>query len=96
MSPAEVINVLKKYKTELYKKYNIKTLGIFGSYARGEENPESDIDILVEYEITPGFFKFIDLEDELSKIFNRKIDLVTKPALKELIKDDILKEVIYI
>lgn len=96
MSSNEVINALKEHKEELCKKYKIASIGIFGSYARGEEIPDSDIDVLVEYKTTPGFFVFLELEDELSKIFNKKIDLVTKPALKPLIKDQILKETVYI
>jgi len=96
MPDNEVINKLKEHKNDLFKKYNIKSMGVFGSYARGEESSDSDVDILVEYSITPDFFKFLDLEDELSEIFNKKIDLVTKPALKPLIKNKILKETLYI
>jgi uncharacterized protein len=96
MMNQEIIEKLKSKKDELSKKYNIKSIGVFGSYARGEETPESDIDILVEYDITPGFFEFLNLEDELSVLVNKKIDLVTKPALKPLIKDQILQETIYL
>lgn len=96
MPDEEIINMLKKHKKKLCKKYNIESIGIFGSYARGEENQDSDVDVLVEYKITPGFFEFLDLEDELKSIFNKKVDLVTKPALKPLIKDKIIKEVVYI
>lgn len=96
MPNQEIINKLKEHKEELCKKYNIASIGIFGSYARGEETDDSDVDILVEYDITPGFFEFLDLEDELNNIFRKKVDLVTKPALKHLIKGHILNEVVYI
>ena len=96
MPNQEIINKLKEHKEELCKKYNIVSIGVFGSYARGEATPESDVDVLVEYDVTPGFFVFLELEDELSKIFNKKIDLVTKPALKTLIKDRILRETVYV
>jgi len=93
-----IVDKLKDHKKELQEKYFIKKIGIFGSYVRGEEKADSDIDILVEFEKdrTPGFFKFLDLEDELEKLFNKKIDLVTNNALKDVIKDSILQEVFYI
>ena len=61
---------LRKHKKELSDKYSIKEIGIFGSYARDEEKPDSDIDILIEFDQgkTPGFFKFLDIEDDLEKI----------------------------
>jgi uncharacterized protein len=96
MENKELFGILKNHKEELRRKYHISKIGIFGSYARGEETAESDIDILVEYEKSPGFFEFLDLEESLEKILNKKIDLVTKPALKEIIKNEILDEVIYV
>jgi len=63
---------------------------------RDEHNKESDVDILVEFSKPVGFFKFIDLEDYLSNILKRKVDLVTNKSLKPAIKDQILKELIYV
>ena len=80
----------------LRKKYNVANIGIFGSYARGDQKRNSDIDILVEFAKPVGFFKFVDLEDYLSKILGREVDLATKSSLKSAIKKDILKEVIYV
>jgi len=93
---SQIFEILRDKKSYFQEKYNISEIGIFGSYARGEERTESDVDILVEYYKTPDFFKFLDLEDELEKLFNKPIDLVSKPALKPLIRDQILKETIYI
>lgn len=80
----------------LKEKYNIKQLGVFGSVARGENINASDLDILVEFSEPIGFFKFVELEDYLSKILGVKVDLVTKNALKSAIKEDILKDVVYV
>ncbi len=80
----------------LIKKYGAKKIAVFGSYARGEEKPKSDIDILVEFSESPDFFEFIKLEDYLEKLLGIKVDLVTRDALKPLIRQEILKEVIYI
>ncbi len=80
----------------LKDKYHVKELGVFGSVARGENTESSDIDLLVEFSEPVGFFKFIELEEYLSKLLGKKVDLVTKKALLPAIKDDILKEVIYV
>lgn len=80
----------------LKKKYNVASIGIFGSYARGDQKKNSDIDILVEFAKPVGFFKFVDLENYLSKVLGKEVDLATKSSLKAVIKKDILKEVIYV
>ncbi len=94
------LNELKKrlyaHKRELYEKYKIKKIGIFGSFVRNEQNIESDIDILVEFEVTPTLLKFINLENYLSELLGIKVDLVMKKALKPTIGKSILKEVVFI
>ena len=71
-------------------------MGVFGSFARGDQRKNSDIDILVEFSKPIGFFEFIDLENHLARALDRKVDLVTKNALKPAIKDNVLKETIYV
>ena len=88
--------VLKKNKKLLEENYKIKVIGVFGSYSRGDLNKNSDIDILVEFSETPDFFEFIRLEKFLEGLLRIKVDLVTRDALKALIKNEILKETIYI
>mgnify|MGYP000554199732 CR=1 FL=1 len=96
MNINEIEKILAEHKEELYQKYKIKEIGIFGSFVRGEENKESDVDIIVEFEEVPGLIKFIEIEEYLSKLLGRKVDLVRKPAIREELKDKILKEVVYI
>ena len=91
--------IKKRINTQLpllRDKYHIKNLGIFGSVVRGDHKAGSDIDILVEFNYPIGFFDFIRLENFLSQTLNRKVDLISKKALKPAIKKDILKEVIYV
>ncbi len=79
----------------LYEDYAVKEIGLFGSYSDDSHTEESDIDILVELEKPIGW-KFFTLELFLEKVFNKKIDLVTKNALKKQIKDQILKQVNFV
>ena len=79
----------------LYHDYAVKEIGLFGSFSDNTFTENSDIDILVELERPIGW-KFFSLELYLEKIFERKIDLVTKNALKKQIKDIILKQVNYV
>jgi hypothetical protein len=85
---------LRQSKPQLAKKYKVEKIGLFGSFAREEQTEDSDVDILVEF-TEPVGWEFIDLKDELERLLGRKVDLVTKNALKPLIKDDILREVLY-
>jgi uncharacterized protein len=78
---------------ELKEKYHVSYLGVFGSYVRGEEKQESDLDVLVEFSKTPTLFKFINLENYLSDSLGIKVDLVMKDALKPNIGKHILNEV---
>lgn len=78
----EIISLLNTNRQILYSKYSIKSLAIFGSYARKENNEQSDLDLIVEFKDKIGV-KFIDLADELESILGLKIDLVSKNGIKE-------------
>jgi len=80
----------------LRQRYNVKKLGIFGSVVRDQQRKESDVDMLVEFTAPIGFFDFIRLENFLAKTLNQKVDLVSKKALKPAIKNNILKETMYV
>jgi len=70
--------ILKANKPQLTKKYKMKSLGIFGSYSRGEQKKGSDLDILVEYRETPGFFGLLDAEEHIGKLLGVKVvDIAT-------------------
>ncbi len=91
----DILSKLVEIKPSLYKDYAVTRIGLFGSFSAGINTADSDIDLLVELEKPIGW-KFFTLELYLEKIFGRKIDLVTKKALKEQIKKSILKQVYYV
>lgn len=92
----KVKTIIRSHAKDLKQTYHIKNIGIFGSIARGDSHKRSDVDILVELSQPVSFFDFVDIEDYLQKILKRKVDVVTKNALKQAIKDDILAETVYV
>lgn len=89
-------NIINSQLPFLKDQYHIKNIGIFGSVVKGKQTQNSDIDILVEFNAPIGFFDFIKLENYLSELLNRKVDLISKKALKPAIKNSILSEVVYV
>jgi predicted nucleotidyltransferase len=91
----ELENIIIKLQAELpniKSRYNVVTLEVFGSFVRGEQKIKSDLDILVTFSKSPSLFKFIELEDYLSKILGLKVDLVMKSSLKPNIGKRIISE----
>ncbi len=91
----DIILKLKELKPLLHENYSVKEIGLFGSFSDETFTEESDIDLLVEFERPIGW-KFFSLEIYLEKVFSRKIDLVTQNALRDQIKERILKQVNYV
>lgn len=100
LSKETILQLIKQHKNELEKEYGIKELGLFGSYANGIPNDESDIDILIDFIESDhnqmSLFDFLDIKDKLEAILHHKVDLVMKSALKKAIKNRILQEVVYV
>jgi len=90
----EVKNEIRKRMATLRDKYKVKTIGVFGSYVRGEQGKRGEIDILVDFHETIDLFTFIQLEEFLSETLGIKVDLVMKDTLKPRIRDRILKEAV--
>ena len=80
----------------LKAKYHVKKIGIFGSFVRGEQKKGSDIDVLVEFNSPISFFEFIRMENLLIRALGKKVDLVSKKAIKPAVKKEIFKEVRYV
>lgn len=89
-----ILEKLRELKPILNKEYAVKEIGLFGSFSDNTSSEQSDIDIIVELERPIGW-KFFTLEIFLENTFGRKIDLVTKNALKEQIRERILNQVKY-
>ena len=96
MFKKKIEKIVKANKVLLTKQFKVKEIGIFGSVVRGEDKETSDVDILVEFEEPIGFFKFLELEEYLTDLIGRKVDLVSKKALKPRIGKHILKEVAFL
>ncbi len=92
----EIKQLLSQNKQVVKEKYKISELGIFGSYVRGEQRQDSDLDVLIDYTEAPSLFQLVDLEFYLSERLQMKVDLVTKNGLKPRIKERILSEVVYL
>ncbi len=90
------IDILRKHETEIFKQFGVRKIGIFGSVVRGEDNPDSDIDILVEF--SPGektFDNYMGLKHYPESLFKRRVDLVTADGIHPHIQKSVLREVIY-
>jgi predicted nucleotidyltransferase len=92
----ELRQILSPQKESLCEKYQITQLGIFGSYARGEQTASSDVDFLIDYETAPSLLKLIDLKYYLSELLDMEVDIVTKNGLKSRLRDRVLAEAIYL
>jgi len=95
-----IMRILKEHKEELKRDFSVKKIGIFGSYTKGEQTPESDIDIYVEFDMKSlTFDKYLELIDYLEKLLGRKIDLITKYGVETIripyIKEEIKRSLIY-
>lgn len=88
------LRILRQYFPEIKEKYSVSYLGIFGSYIRGEQTNNSDLDVLVEFDETPGLLKYIEFEYYLSDLLGVKVDLVTRTGLKPIVGKHILNEVV--
>ncbi len=96
MTKETILEQLKLFKNTADTKYPIEQIGLFGSYARGENTDLSDIDILVYFNNTIGW-EYFDFADELKKIFQHyKVDVVSKNAIPPMYWELIKNEVLYV
>lgn len=96
MKRNEAVHLLRQHRKELSEKYQVKSLSLFGSVARDEARPDSDIDILVEFSRPVGLFHFIELQQRLGEILGCTVDLGTPRSLKPYIKEQVLQEAILV
>ncbi|MCG2712473.1 MAG: nucleotidyltransferase family protein [Candidatus Omnitrophica bacterium] len=95
LTKKEIVKAIRD-NTAVIKNYGVKRLGVFGSYARSDENKKSDVDILVEFKKGQKLFdNYMELKFFLEKLFHRKVDLVIKDALKPEIRPYVINEVEY-
>lgn len=96
MDKEEVIQILRANRPALAR-FHVRSLSVFGSVARGEGRPDSDIDILVEFEpgARVGLFSFARLQRYLEERLGKKVDLATPKSLHTALKKDILEEAVH-
>ena len=95
MDKQEILNFLVLHKQELYEKYGVTRIGLFGSYARNEAKKGSDIDIAVEIESKNKYRSFFGLKKHLEDNLKNKVDLGIESTLKPIAKEYVLKDIIY-
>lgn len=92
---AEYLQMLTQFKLRFATKFGIRRIGIFGSVARGEQTPKSDLDIFVDVE-DPDYFLMCDLQESLQSLFGCKVDLVRiREGLQQVLLNNIKKDGIY-
>lgn len=95
LSRDKIIKTIQENTAQI-RLYGVRKMGIFGSFAKTNQNPKSDIDVLVEFDRgNKTFDNYMELKFYLEKLFHRKVDLVIKDALKTSIKNRVLAEVKY-
>jgi hypothetical protein len=92
---ADILSVLRRERARLFAKYGLKSMAVFGSATRDDFRPDSDVDIMVEFERPIGI-EFVSLADELETIVQRKVDLVTRGSIKERYLPYLLPDLKYI
>ena len=96
MNRDEILEILRAHRDELRKRFGVKSLAVFGSVARGEARPDSDVDILVEFEGRATFDRYMGLKFFLEDLLGRRVDLVTRKALKPRLRPYVEQEAIYV
>jgi predicted nucleotidyltransferase len=94
MQRDEILRVLRDHQAELTG-FGVRSLAVFGSVARDEAAADSDVDILVEFDEPVGLFEFVRLQMRLETLLGRRVDLVTRDALRTTMRDQILNEAVY-
>ncbi|WNF16196.1 nucleotidyltransferase family protein [Microcystis aeruginosa] len=92
----EIKAILILYKPFLIERFKILELGLFGSYVRGEQTKDSDVDILVEFSQVPTLFDLVEIEYLISDKLGLPVDLIDKKSLKAALREQILNETVYL
>ncbi|MGB3492909.1 MAG: nucleotidyltransferase family protein [Elainellaceae cyanobacterium] len=95
MRREEACQLVRSHQQEL-QQLGVKSLDIFGSVARDQANPQSDVDILVELDISIGFFEFFQIQHYLEDLLQCSVDLGTTDALKDHLRQPILEDAIHV
>lgn len=92
MTRDQALQTLRAHHEELKTEFSVQSIALFGSVARNEATPESDVDLLVEFSRPVGMFHFLRVQERLQEWLQHKVDLVTRASLKAQLRDRILRE----
>jgi predicted nucleotidyltransferase len=99
LTKAKIIQILKKEQSYLKDEFGVRRIAIFGSFAKGQPHPRSDIDIFIEFSKSPGM-RFFDLADYLEKRIGRKTDILTQTGLSSIrikrVAQEIRRTLVYV
>ncbi len=99
LTKKEIITILKKELPYLKAIFGVKRIGLFGSFSKGIQREDSDVDIIVEFEKPIGL-KFVELADYIENILGRKVDILTPAGIKSIrikkVAEDIKKSIVYV
>ena len=96
MNTSEVIKILRLFKAEFSERFGIKSLGLFGSFARMQQQESSDVDVVVSLKES-DFFTLVAIQEELEKKIGHKVDVVNfRDTLRDSFKANILKDAIFV
>src|SRR3989304_3084349 len=90
----EVLRILREHREEIAS-FGVTSIAVFGSVARGEAGPDSDVDILVEFGVPVGLLKFVRFQRYLESLLGRRVDLATLGALREQMREQALREAVH-
>lgn len=96
MKRTDVLSILHKHEGELREKFGVESLALFGSVARDEARPDSDVDLLVEFNRPVGLFGLAALQQHLESLFGCKVDLGTPHSLRPSMKERVLQDAIHV
>lgn len=95
MNRASILATLTTNRALLAQRFGVRGIGLFGSAARDQLRPDSDIDVLVEFDAPPTFDRYFGLKDWLEQAFGREVDVVTpgglKPRLRLQVERDLIR-----
>ena len=90
----EILEVLRSHKEEIRKRFKAEVIGVFGSFSRGEENEESDVDLLVRFLPGASLFDLVALADYLEEKLGMKVDIVSERVLREELRERVMRDLV--
>ena len=92
MTDQEILDILRQEQPYLRKNFGVLSIGLFGSYAKGIQGPDSDVDLLIDFPDDNSVLDYVALQRELEMLLSRKVDLVMTECLHPRIKEQVLRE----